>query len=231
MKHSEKPLPSSRARSLRRVERSLLDQKSKKKGSLHIGRDDGIKAIELSDSMFRSYSESSMKKNTYISNAKNHIFQYGMKFLLCFSFFIFLVISRPLFAANNPGFLGEAAEQQQNAQNIMTGDAPPPTEELGGGSSQLMPFPDPFGGASIPVIVSRIVQAGLSFAGALFFVMFLWGGSRYLTAGGDPKHVESAKKILINAVIGLVIVALSYVIVAQIFGIIIAGGSGGQTVQ
>ncbi|MCR4278525.1 MAG: pilin [bacterium] len=92
-------------------------------------------------------------------------------------------------------------------------------------------FPDPFAGASIPMIISRVVQTGLSIAGALFFVMFLWGGARYLTAGGDSKHVESAKKILINAVIGLVIVALSYVIVAQIFGIIIAGGGGVQTVQ
>lgn len=90
-------------------------------------------------------------------------------------------------------------------------------------------FPDPFGGASIPTVISRIVQTALGLSGALFFVMFLWGGTRYLTAGGDSKHVESARKILVNAVIGLVIIGLSYVIVNLIFDVIIAGGRGVQT--
>lgn len=91
-------------------------------------------------------------------------------------------------------------------------------------------FPDPFSGASISEIVGNVIRALLSLVGALFFVMFLWGGAQYLTAGGDAEKVNKGKTTLVNAIIGLVIVALSYVIVVQIIDVIVAGGTGqGQT--
>lgn len=60
--------------------------------------------------------------------------------------------------------------------------------------------------------MKRVVTGALSIAGAIFFVMFLWGGVRYLTAGGSAEDVKKARQILTNAVIGMVIVALAYVL-------------------
>jgi hypothetical protein len=87
-------------------------------------------------------------------------------------------------------------------------------------------FPDPFQGASIPAIMGSIISAMLSLVGALFFVMFLWGGFGYLTAGGDSQKVQKSQKALTNAVIGLVIVAASYAIVYNIIGLIQRGATG-----
>lgn len=42
--------------------------------------------------------------------------------------------------------------------------------------------------------------------------MLLSGGFKYITAGGDPKGVESAKKTLTYAIGGIVVIALSYLI-------------------
>ncbi len=83
-------------------------------------------------------------------------------------------------------------------------------------------FPDPFAGASIPTIISYIITALLSLVGALFFVMFLWGGVAWLTAGGDAEKVKKARTTLTNAVIGLAIVALSYVLVTNVINVLTA---------
>lgn len=88
-------------------------------------------------------------------------------------------------------------------------------------------FQDPFKGADVNKIVNNLVSAALSLVGALFFVMFLWGGVTWMTAGGDPKQVEAARKRMTNAVIGLIIVAMSYAIVTQIATSISAGMSQG----
>ena len=90
-------------------------------------------------------------------------------------------------------------------------------------------FPDPFAGSSISDVVGNIIRAILSLVGALFFLMFLWGGTRYLTAGGDSEKVKNAKTTLTNAVIGLIIIALSYVIVVAVIDAIDAGQAGVQT--
>ncbi len=89
-------------------------------------------------------------------------------------------------------------------------------------------FPDLLQGAKIPELVNRLVYATLSVVGALFFLMFLWGGVMYLTAGGTAEKVKKATQILTNAVIGLVIVALSYTLVAFVIDTIVKG-QGGET--
>ena len=50
-------------------------------------------------------------------------------------------------------------------------------------------------------------------AGLLMFFYLLYGGFRYLTAGGDEKAVTAAKSVLTNAVIGLIIIFCSWWIV------------------
>ncbi len=87
-------------------------------------------------------------------------------------------------------------------------------------------FPDPIC-APVPLIVNRLIYVALSLAGTIFFVMFLWGGFTWMTAGGEAKKVEAAQKTLKNAVIGMIILATSYILVVNIIGLLSAGvGSG-----
>jgi len=48
-------------------------------------------------------------------------------------------------------------------------------------------------------IISLATSLVLAFAGLIFFAMLVMGGFRFLTAGGDEKSVQEARKSLTNA--------------------------------
>lgn len=48
--------------------------------------------------------------------------------------------------------------------------------------------------------------------GVLAVITFIYAGVRYVTAGGDAEKAESAKKIIIGSVIGMLLVMGSYLI-------------------
>lgn len=58
----------------------------------------------------------------------------------------------------------------------------------------------------------------LKYAGALAVIIIIYGGIKYITGG--PKEVENAKGIIIAALIGLAIIAFSYVIINIVLKIV-----------
>jgi len=73
--------------------------------------------------------------------------------------------------------------------------------------------------------LANIVNIVLGFLGILVTLLLLYGGFVWMTSQGDERRIETAKKIIINAVIGLVIVLASYAIARFVlFGF---SGSGG----
>lgn len=54
--------------------------------------------------------------------------------------------------------------------------------------------------------------------GVVAVIMIIIGGLRYITSGGDTGNVSAAKNTILYAIIGLVIVALSQVIVRFVLG-------------
>ena len=62
-------------------------------------------------------------------------------------------------------------------------------------------------------LFSTIVNWALIFAGvvALFFIIF--SGYKFLTSGGDPKQTEGARKTLTWAIVGLILILMSFAIV------------------
>ncbi len=66
--------------------------------------------------------------------------------------------------------------------------------------------------ADIRVVIVRIINIALGFLGILVVLLMLYGGFTWMTAGGDEKKIETAKKIITNAVIGLIIIILSFAI-------------------
>lgn len=65
--------------------------------------------------------------------------------------------------------------------------------------------------------LSSLMSAAITWllvaGGALAVVAIVYSGISYITAGGDPTKAETAKKNLIWAIIGVVIIALALVIV------------------
>jgi hypothetical protein len=68
-------------------------------------------------------------------------------------------------------------------------------------------------------IIGNLIQLVYAVAGIIFFFMFVLGGIRYLTAGGDEKAAASARATLTQAFIGLVIVVAAFLITQLVFNL------------
>ncbi len=65
---------------------------------------------------------------------------------------------------------------------------------------------------SITSIIGRVIGIFLSVLGIIFLVLVLYAGFLWMTAAGNPERVEKAKKMLTQAVIGLIIILLAFAI-------------------
>lgn len=74
-------------------------------------------------------------------------------------------------------------------------------------------FPDPFAGRSVQVIIGDAIRVVLGISGSIALLMFLYGGFTWMTAGGSPEKVETAKNTLTWAGLGLAVIFGSYVLV------------------
>lgn len=66
-------------------------------------------------------------------------------------------------------------------------------------------------------ITVNVIQWALGFLGLVAVIMILWGGITWMTSAGNEDKVRKAKDILRAAVIGLVVVLLSWALVAFVF--------------
>lgn len=73
---------------------------------------------------------------------------------------------------------------------------------------------------NIPELIAVIVRILLLVVGAIAVLFVIVGGFQYLTSGGNEENAEKGKKTLINAVIGLVMVILAWVIINVVVGTI-----------
>jgi hypothetical protein len=65
-------------------------------------------------------------------------------------------------------------------------------------------------------VFARVLNAVSGFALLLLLVMVIYGGFNFLTSGGDPGKVESAKKTLTYAFYGIALISLAYLILRTI---------------
>jgi len=84
------------------------------------------------------------------------------------------------------------------------------------------------GGANKPAesifgqTVQYLISAAFVISGLVFLVTFIMGAFSYMTSAGDEKQLDKAKKTMTNAVMGFVLVAITFLIVnviENIFGI------------
>lgn len=60
------------------------------------------------------------------------------------------------------------------------------------------------------IFVGKIIKAVLLVIGAIIILMIVYGGVTYATAAGNEEKIETAKKILVYCIIGIIIIALAY---------------------
>ncbi len=68
----------------------------------------------------------------------------------------------------------------------------------------------------LPVVFQYAVTGVLALVGTVAAIIIIISGIRFSTAGGDAKKIESAKKTITLAIIGILLVLLSFLIVTTI---------------
>ena len=82
-------------------------------------------------------------------------------------------------------------------------------------------------GTSLIDTVSFIIRWALGFIGIIVFVIFLFAGFEYATAGGDEAKTKTAQSRMANAVIGLMIIFFTFVASNAILAFIFGTGNAG----
>ncbi len=82
--------------------------------------------------------------------------------------------------------------------------------------------------SNLRVTIINIINYVLTFVGIIAVIVFIYAGILYLVSGANADATKNAKSMMVNAIIGIIIILLSFVIVNTI----ITQGSGaiqGQT--
>ncbi|MFA6604048.1 MAG: pilin [Patescibacteria group bacterium] len=66
------------------------------------------------------------------------------------------------------------------------------------------------GTASLETIIGTIIRSLLGLLGTVFVVFIIYAGYLWMTAQGDSDQIGKAKKIILNASVGLVIILLAW---------------------
>lgn len=69
------------------------------------------------------------------------------------------------------------------------------------------------GGKDLIGTILNLVNIVLIFAGLVAFFYLIWGGFQYITSGGDSTKAEKGRGAIVNAIIGIIIIAFSYLII------------------
>ncbi len=74
------------------------------------------------------------------------------------------------------------------------------------------------GEGSFRTLARTIVNFFLAFLGFLATTMIIYGGILYVTSAGNDENVGKAKKILLYAIVGIIVILLSFAIVNTVIG-------------
>src|SRR5262249_30019154 len=69
-------------------------------------------------------------------------------------------------------------------------------------------------------LIVAIIRIMLFFAGLVAVVFVIIGGYFYVTAQGNEEQAEKGKNTLVNALIGIILIVLSYVIVTVVSNLV-----------
>lgn len=80
------------------------------------------------------------------------------------------------------------------------------------------------GGGNINTIISFILTILVVIGVFLSVVFLIYGGIKWITSGGDKGAIEAARNQIVGAIIGLVVVILTFVILSLVLQLVGVGG-------
>jgi hypothetical protein len=74
-------------------------------------------------------------------------------------------------------------------------------------------------------LIQTVINIALGFVATIFFLLVLYAAITWMTARGSSEKIDSAKKMIEAALIGLIIIAASYAISNFVFSRFATGGT------
>lgn len=80
--------------------------------------------------------------------------------------------------------------------------------------------------SSLPELVGGIINVALGLLGIILVIYIVYGGFIYMTAGGDKEKITTAKKVMTNAIVGIIIVVAAYAISSYVISALVTAAGG-----
>lgn len=89
--------------------------------------------------------------------------------------------------------------------------------------------PDGFrcGETSVGELFKTVAEWALGIAFILAVVFLIYGGFRYILAGGNEEAAKAGRTAIFNALIGVVIIVLAFIVVQIVYNFVSGNNSGG----
>lgn len=97
----------------------------------------------------------------------------------------------------------------------------------GTGSGTAPSFDDPLHGATVDSLLAKILTTVQGIVAALAVLMIVVAGILYMTSAGDQGRVETAKKAVTAAIIGLALALAAPALLKEIYGVLGAAQPAG----
>lgn len=77
-------------------------------------------------------------------------------------------------------------------------------------------------GANLSTLISNTIGLFFTIGGIGFIIMILWGAVNWILSGGDKEKIAAARKRITTAIIGIVVLSLTFVValvIGQLTGV------------
>ena len=79
-----------------------------------------------------------------------------------------------------------------------------------------------------PSVIENVFKIVITVAGVVFVILFLVGGVMYLAAAGNEDNTKKATKLMLDAVIGLVLILISWAVGTYVLRLLGVSQNGDQ---
>lgn len=87
------------------------------------------------------------------------------------------------------------------------------------------------GQGDIRIFLAGLIQVALSIVGVIFFIMVLYGGYLWLTAGGNDEQVKKAQQFISRAIVGFMVTLAALIITRAVLTRFTRAHLGGPRVE
>ncbi len=81
--------------------------------------------------------------------------------------------------------------------------------------------------SDIRIILGRVIKGFLSIIGSIALLMFVYGGTLWLTSAGNPEFIKKGKDIIVWSILGLGVIFSAYAITNALLNALTTGSATG----